>query len=229
MVASNREIDWTLSHLRTELRQRGFTQQEVQCRLGWGKNYLSELFSNNKRLRCEHVLAVLWAIGTDPAAFYARLYRWPINGEISEDRVSEAALLGAEAVFAQVAEELSRQQALLRRKIEESGLTQVEIERRLAWGGGYISRLLKPDSSPRLDQVLAILGVLDLPSELLYAELYAPERAADSDPPPGPDLDAVCLVLAEKGMVTAEEVAAAKEAIAAAKEVSPHPLFKRSG
>ncbi len=150
----------------------------------------------------EQLFAVAWVIDSGPAAFFARLYRWPTNGEVAGDPGSAAATgcTTAEEVAARVGEEVVRFQALLRRKIEESGVTQVEIERRRGWGGGYISRLLKPDSSPRLDQVLAILDVLGFPLELLHAELYAPERAADSDPPPASDLAAVCRVLAGKGM-----------------------------
>lgn len=68
------EINRLLSLLRMKIRARGFTQQEVQSRLGWGRSYLSQLFGKTKSLRVDQVLSVLRVIGIESRDFFAELY-----------------------------------------------------------------------------------------------------------------------------------------------------------
>ena len=72
-----REIDRILTLLRNKIRERGFTQLEVQEALAWGRSYISQLLTKQKSLRVEQVLLILNVIGVDPGEFYAELYQLP--------------------------------------------------------------------------------------------------------------------------------------------------------
>lgn len=71
-----KEIDRILTLLRNKIRERGFTQLEVQERLGWGRSYISQLLTKQKSLRVEQVLLILSVIGVEPAEFYGELYHY---------------------------------------------------------------------------------------------------------------------------------------------------------
>jgi transcriptional regulator with XRE-family HTH domain len=214
MKTSKTEISRTLNLLRAKLQQRRLTQQAVQNRLGWGKNYLSEMFLREKTLQVRQILAVLRAIGVAPAAFYAELYGWPLDGLGAAAR-PPADGWSPEAIFAEVEREVARLLQLLRTKIHENGFTQVEIQKRLGWGSSYVSQLLRRAKTLRLDQALAILGVLGVGPAEFYAELYAPAWAAwrfERLLAGGQEallIRAVCRVLTAKGMISEEEVLAA--------------------
>ena len=69
------EIDRVLTLLRNKIRERGFTQLEVQEALSWGRSYISQLLTKQKSLRVEQILLILNVIGVDPGEFYGELYR----------------------------------------------------------------------------------------------------------------------------------------------------------
>ncbi|MEM7350847.1 MAG: helix-turn-helix transcriptional regulator [Acidobacteriota bacterium] len=75
MVVLEREIERVLTLLRNKIRERGFTQLEVQEALAWGRSYISQLLTKQKSLRVEQVLLILNVIGVDPGEFYAELYQ----------------------------------------------------------------------------------------------------------------------------------------------------------
>ena len=77
MVIVQAEIDRVLTLLRNKIRERGFTQLEVQEALSWGRSYISQLLTKQKSLRVEQVLLILNVIGVDPAEFYSELYHLP--------------------------------------------------------------------------------------------------------------------------------------------------------
>lgn len=68
------EVGRVLTLLRNKIRERGFTQLEVQSRLKWGRSYISQLLTRQKSLRFEQVLLVLDVIGVEPAEFFSELY-----------------------------------------------------------------------------------------------------------------------------------------------------------
>ncbi len=70
----SREVDRYLTLLRNKMRDKGFSQLEVQDALGWGRSYLSQLMTRQKKLRVDQVLAVLDVIGVTPVEFFAELY-----------------------------------------------------------------------------------------------------------------------------------------------------------
>ncbi len=77
MRTIERELDRVLTLLRNKIRERGFTQLEVQEALGWGRSYISQLLTKQKSLRIEQVLLILNVIGVDPGDFFSELYHFP--------------------------------------------------------------------------------------------------------------------------------------------------------
>ncbi len=77
MMTINKELDRYLTLLRNKIRERGFTQLDVQEALSWGRSYISQLLTKQKSLRVEQVLLILDVIGVDPAEFFAELYYFP--------------------------------------------------------------------------------------------------------------------------------------------------------
>ncbi len=74
MLTVEPEVDRYLTLLRNKIRERGFTQLEVQETLGWGRSYISQLLTKQKALRVEQVLLVLNVVGIDPREFFQELY-----------------------------------------------------------------------------------------------------------------------------------------------------------
>ncbi len=74
MLNIERELDHCLTLLRNKIRERGFTQLEVQEALGWGRSYISQLLTKQKSLRIEQVLLILNVIGIEPTVFFGELY-----------------------------------------------------------------------------------------------------------------------------------------------------------
>ncbi len=73
----DKEVDRYLTLLRNKIREKGFTQLQVQEALSWGRSYISQLLTKQKSLRVEQVLMVLGVIGIEPAEFFAELYYFP--------------------------------------------------------------------------------------------------------------------------------------------------------
>jgi transcriptional regulator with XRE-family HTH domain len=72
-----KEVERVLTLLRNKIREKGFTQLEVQDQLSWGRSYISQLLTKQKSLRVEQVLMILETIKVDPKDFYAELYQFP--------------------------------------------------------------------------------------------------------------------------------------------------------
>ena len=79
MVIVEREVNRCLTLLSDKIRQRGYTQLEVQQILGWGRSYISQLVTQTKKLRLEQVLSILDVIGVEPADFFAELFPSPYD------------------------------------------------------------------------------------------------------------------------------------------------------
>ena len=78
-ILLEKEIDRILTLLRNKIRERGYTQLEVQEKLGWGRSYISQLLTKQKTLRVEQILSILETIDVDPREFYAELYYLPVS------------------------------------------------------------------------------------------------------------------------------------------------------
>ena len=103
-----KELDRILTLLRNKIREKGFTQLEVQDALGWGRSYISQLLTKQKSLRVEQVLLILGVIGVDPADFFGELYHYmPMDRGIRniDEYVDRAGLRGG---FQAQTEEIAR-------------------------------------------------------------------------------------------------------------------------
>ena len=63
MMMVDAEVNRVLTLLRNKIRERGFTQLQVQEALSWGRSYISQLLTKQKSLRVEQVLLILNVIG----------------------------------------------------------------------------------------------------------------------------------------------------------------------
>ena len=78
------QVDQVTTLLRTLIREQGFSQAQMQEALGWGRSYVSQLLTKQKKLRVEQVLLILDVIGIEPAAFWATLYPPPPRPAVSD-------------------------------------------------------------------------------------------------------------------------------------------------
>ncbi len=74
MVTIEHEVDRYLTLLRNKIRERGFTQLEIQEVLGWGRSYISQLLTKQKAIRVEQVLLILSVIGVEARVFFTELH-----------------------------------------------------------------------------------------------------------------------------------------------------------
>ncbi len=77
MISIDRQLDRYLALLRNKMREKGYTQLEVQESLGWGRSYLSQLLTKQKTLRFEQVFSILRVIGVEPREFFTELVAGP--------------------------------------------------------------------------------------------------------------------------------------------------------
>ena len=83
------EVDRYLTLLRNKIRERGFTQLDVQQALGWGRSYISQLLTKQKALRVEQVLAILGVIRIEPLEFFQELYATSRYADVATLRNAE--------------------------------------------------------------------------------------------------------------------------------------------
>jgi len=76
-----------------------------------------------------------------------------------------------------VERDIERVLTLLRNKIRERGLTQLQVQNALGWGRSYISQLLTKQKSLRVEQVLKILEVIKVTPSEFFGELFQPHQA----------------------------------------------------
>ena len=99
---------------------------------------------------------------------------------------------------------------LLSRKIREQGFTEREVEEALGWGKSYIRQLMTGCKGLRVDQLLAILGVIGVEPRAFYAELYGMAPKIEGLRAELAELsgliDSLTDLLVEKEMITASEL-----------------------
>ncbi len=126
MQPVDREIDRYLTLLRNKIREKDLTQIEVQHALGWGRSYISQLMTQQKKLRVDQVLQILNVIGVEPEVFFAELY---VHGSVPGLRYAARPSAGAARAAAEAPEPLREEmkrvglltQALVR-VLREKGL-----------------------------------------------------------------------------------------------------------
>jgi transcriptional regulator with XRE-family HTH domain len=84
--------------LKTAMRVLGFTNREVEKRLGVSGGYLTRLFSGTMELRFEHVVDIARAIGLEPAEVFHLAYPQPRNPPTEAAQRLRDAIEGAESI-----------------------------------------------------------------------------------------------------------------------------------
>jgi transcriptional regulator with XRE-family HTH domain len=80
--------------LRATLRALGFTNREIESRLGVSRGYLTRLFSGQMELRFDHITEIAEAVGVDPDELF-RLAFPPSRKPASNDVMRLREKLGA--------------------------------------------------------------------------------------------------------------------------------------
>ena len=114
MATVTRDIGRILTLVRDKIRDRGFTQLEVQAKLGWGRSYISQLLTKQKQLRVDQLLTILDVLGVAPGDFFAELY---------PQQPDPFGLAPAPTAAGELAADYRRLRALLR------GLVQVLVDK----------------------------------------------------------------------------------------------------
>ncbi len=211
-----------LSLLRQTIRQRSSTLRQVQRAFGRRRSFIGQFLGRHKAVRVEQLLLVLRALGVDPVEFFGELYQWP--GRVIPARIRPRLPRRYSAILrGQVYFEVESLLLLLRQRIAGSGLTQVEIQQPLGWGASYVSQLLSRAKALRVEQLLLILGVIEIEPRSFFAEFYLPEAIGAFRGEAGPvagrgqeieilrgQVQDLIRLLEEKGLVTAEEIEAAR-------------------
>ncbi len=74
MTTVERNVDRLLDVLRTTIRESGWTQVEIQRKLGWGRSYISQILGKQKNVYIDQVALILKVIGVEPGDFYAKVF-----------------------------------------------------------------------------------------------------------------------------------------------------------
>ncbi len=131
MTTLERELDRVLTLLRNKIRERGFTQLEVQEALSWGRSYISQLLTKQKSLRVEQVLMILDVIGVPPSEFFGELYHFapmypsPIGSVTSAAEGTDVMARSGEAAAADIVGAYREMSSLLQ------GLLRLLVERNI--------------------------------------------------------------------------------------------------
>ena len=110
--------------LRKKIREKGYTQLEVQESLGWGRSYLSQLLTRQKGLRFEQVFLVLKVIGVEPREFFAELASGPPRSQTAWRQKPESRDVMSNE---QLEDMSSLLQGLVKLLIEKKVITRAEL------------------------------------------------------------------------------------------------------
>ncbi len=160
------EIDRVLTLLRNKIRERGFTQLEVQEALSWGRSYISQLLTKQKSLRVEQILLILNVIGVDPAEFYSELYQLNVPerlraaGDYGEHRLMPASYdASAEVAEAALPRDFSRSFEELRSLLR--GLVRLLVDKNVINVDELTTAVKSCEAGPMIDDFDAGKGPLN--------------------------------------------------------------------
>jgi transcriptional regulator with XRE-family HTH domain len=72
-------VDRILRMLQVAIRMLGFSNREIERRLGWTPSYMTRILKGNIELKIEHVVDIAGALGLSPREFF--LFAFPDRGE----------------------------------------------------------------------------------------------------------------------------------------------------
>ncbi len=124
MTSIERQLDRYLLLLRNKIREKGYTQLEVQERLGWGRSYITQLLAKQKTLRLDQLFSILQVIGVDPREFFAELNAGPRRAPTGRRRPLEPSDASPEKELGDLSSLLKGLAKLL---IEKKVITAMEL------------------------------------------------------------------------------------------------------
>jgi transcriptional regulator with XRE-family HTH domain len=74
-------VDRVKARMKHAILQAGYSQKEVERRLGWGEGYISQILRGKVAFKLKHCFAVLAVIGVAPGDFFRELFREPPGQE----------------------------------------------------------------------------------------------------------------------------------------------------
>jgi transcriptional regulator with XRE-family HTH domain len=173
MPPSN-EVHRLAALLRLALRRTGRGLREVSRRLGYHPNYLGQVLRGRVRLTVRLVLRVLAEAGISPERFFAELYGFSdliAAGASSGGHNSDPGPAPPDAEG-----ELRRLADRLWLRISEAGLSQREVSRRMGSQRDYVNQILRGNLELKVDHVVAILDIVEVPPEDFFADHYGMGR-----------------------------------------------------
>jgi transcriptional regulator with XRE-family HTH domain len=119
---------------------------------------------------------VLAELGETPERFFAEVYGFadlvppaPALAGPTQDGAPARRQVDAEAEARRLADRLWT-------RISEAGLSQREVSRRLGVHRDYVNQVLRGNLELKVDHVLSILSILEVPPEEFFAEHYGVSR-----------------------------------------------------
>jgi transcriptional regulator with XRE-family HTH domain len=184
---AERELRRIIKTLRKMVKDRGYRQSDLHTRLGWGRSYLSQVFTGTLSLRAEIMLAVLAGIRVHPCRFYYELCKgFDPRIDLPEADATRYARAdpnqkklpmsrqGPEAPSAQsglVAGELDRLLKSLHKMIKDRGYTQREVQEKYGWHHTRLTQIFQGQIRLYVDTMLAVLFAIGVNPRWFYYEL----------------------------------------------------------
>jgi transcriptional regulator with XRE-family HTH domain len=85
--AGNNHVERLMEELKTAIRRSKRSQRAIEAELGWGRGYLSQIFTGRIELKASMIFAVLEVLGVEPGEFFAAIY--PVTRLGGEDDPEE--------------------------------------------------------------------------------------------------------------------------------------------
>ena len=78
-IMAENQVERILRMLQVAIRMLGFSNREIERRLGWTPSYMTRILKGNIELKVEHVVDIAGALGLTPREFF--LFAFPDRGE----------------------------------------------------------------------------------------------------------------------------------------------------
>lgn len=88
-TATKKEVGDLIDLVRTCLARKKLSQSTIQKSIGWGRSYISQIFTGQKRFGLEALFDLLREIEVSPADFFAELYETEIQEALTRGQILE--------------------------------------------------------------------------------------------------------------------------------------------
>lgn len=86
------EVEHMIGTLKTAMRLLGYTNRDIERKMGWSSSYLSRLFSGGMELRYEHIVDIARSMGLEPEEILRLAY--PTSKKATENMQRIQGILG---------------------------------------------------------------------------------------------------------------------------------------